>query len=291
MSTLLWFCSLFRRGAPSPSSGAPPSAFKNPVPDADKIVQTRKNFCSKRKSDRPSNGGYPRNFLPRQYELDQRIACNRPHGLPAELPLSLLHPVFGEFVDDAENYVPTPNDVPFFLEFVQAMANVYKVENKRRETVLTIFQKYNMHINPTSIGEFRTDGDLSSGKFRYLIFEFKNEIGATGAEPFFQAILYYLEATRKFAGEHHNSVLPCIIVLIFGALSFLDPSFIYLMPFRPLHCICRCCMDWSSDHTDAVLCHPMPLSRYRYQDGEHASAPRWSSPTCNGFSRHLLSGI
>jgi len=70
------------------------------------------------------------------------------------------------------------------------------------------------------------DGNLSSGKFRFSIFKFKNEIGATAAQPFFQAILYYLKATRKFAGQHRNSVLLCIIVLIFGALSFLDPSFI-----------------------------------------------------------------
>jgi hypothetical protein len=142
------------------------------------------------------------------------------------LPLSLLHPIFGEFVDDAENYVPTPDDVPFFLAFVKAMVDVYKVEDGRRLTVSEIFENHKMYIKPTSIGKFGTDGDLSSGKFRYAIFEFKNEIGATGAEPFFQAILYYLEATRKFAGEHSNSVLPCIIILIFGALPFLDPSFI-----------------------------------------------------------------
>ena len=133
-----------------------------------------------------------------------------------------------------------PDNVPFFLEFVKAMANVYKVENHQRDTVLSIFGEYNMHIKLMSIGEFTTDDDLSSSKFRYLIFEFKNEIGATGAEPFFQAILYYLE---KFAGQHHNSILLCMIVLIFGALPFLDPSFIYLILFRPLHCICWCCMD------------------------------------------------
>ena len=150
------------------------------------------------------------------------------------LPLSLLHPIFGEFVDDAENYVPTPDDVPFFLAFVEAMANVYKVEDSRRDTVLSIFENHKMYIKPTSIGKFSTDGDLSSGKFRFLIFEFKNEIGAKAAEPFFQVILYYLEATRKFAGQHRNSVLPCIIVLIFGALPFPDPSFILSYTLRAL---------------------------------------------------------
>jgi len=41
------------------------------------------------------------------------------------LLLSLLHP---EYVDNADNYVPTPDDVQFLLAFVQAMANIYKVE-------------------------------------------------------------------------------------------------------------------------------------------------------------------
>ena len=122
--------------------------------------------------------------------------------------------------------MPMPDDIPFFLEFVRTMANVYELENDRRDTVLRIFENHNMYIKPASIGKFRTDGDQSSGKFRFVISEFKNEIGAKGAEPFFQAIFYYLEATREFAGQHSNSVLPCIIILIFSALPFLDPSFI-----------------------------------------------------------------
>ena len=170
------------------------------------------------------------------------------------------------------------------------MANVYKTEDDRRDTVLGIFEKHGMYIKRTSIGKFGTDGHLSSGKFKILIFEFKNEVGATGAEPFFQAILYYLAATRTFAGQYRNSVLPCIVVIIFGALSLITGSF-YLIPLRPSHRICRCCMDRSSDRTDVVPCHPMPLSGHRYQDGEHASAPPWSSPTRNAFPRHLLSGI
>ena len=77
--------------------------------------------------------------------------------------------------------MPTPDDVPFFLAFVEAMANVYKVEDGRRDTLLSIFENHKMDIKPTSIGKFGTDGDLSSGKFRFSIFEFKNEIGATAA--------------------------------------------------------------------------------------------------------------
>lgn len=103
------------------------------------------------------------------------------------MPLSLLHTIFGEFVDNAENYVPTPDDVPFFLAFVETMVNVYEAEDDRRDTILSIFEKHKMYLKPTSIGKFGTDGDLSSGKFKFSIFEFTDEIGTTGAEPFFSS--------------------------------------------------------------------------------------------------------
>lgn len=68
------------------------------------------------------------------------------------------------------------------------------------------------------IDRFTTDSDLSIGKCRFVIAEFQNEIGSMATEPFFhdQTILNFLEATQKLATQHLNSVLPCIIVLIFG---------------------------------------------------------------------------
>ena len=62
------------------------------------------------------------------------------------LLLSLLHPIFWEFIDDLKNYVLTPDDVRFLLAFVEAMVNVYKTEDGRRDTVLDIFKKHKMYI-------------------------------------------------------------------------------------------------------------------------------------------------
>ena len=109
-----------------------------------------------------------------------------------KLPLSLLHPIFGEFLNDAENLVPKSDDIQFLFSFVQAMANIYKLEDGRKEILLTVFDDHKIPIKPTMIGRFTTDGDLSFGSFRFLISEFKNEIRSKAAEPFFQAILYFL---------------------------------------------------------------------------------------------------
>jgi hypothetical protein len=131
------------------------------------------------------------------------------------------------------------------------MRKIYDEEHKRKETVLKLFRKHGMDVKPTMIGKFTTDGDLSIGEFRLLIAEFKNEVGSKGAEPFFQAVLYYLEATRSLASEYHNSVLPCIIVLIFGVIFHFYHLINFkpfqvlmshlLVPHGPIAPLCRCC--------------------------------------------------
>ena len=139
-----------------------------------------------------------------------------PYGFPTALPLTLLHPIFGQFVDDAENYVPTPVDAQFLLAFVEGMVNIYATEKMRQNILLKVFNDHDILMKPTGIDRFITNGDLSVGKYRFLIAKIKNEVGSSGAEPYFQAILYFLEATRELATQHLNSVLPCIIVLVFG---------------------------------------------------------------------------
>jgi hypothetical protein len=240
LSNLVYFCSFIRQDARMP--GPPPSAYKAPVLSTGQLGQAREKFCSQRKVEAPSTGGNPQKFLNGQ-DKDGCIPCNRPYGCPTALPLSLLHPTFGEFIDDAENYVPTSDDAKFLLAFVKAMTDIYEVEDDRKKTLLTVFNDHKIHIKPTMIGRFTTDGDLYTGKFRFLIGEFKNEIGSKAAEPFFQAILYFLEATRELATRHLKSVLPCIILLIFGSFSFLIPALFCLILFRPLCRICRRCMD------------------------------------------------
>ena len=205
---------IFHQGS---SSSFPPSAYRDPIRPPEQLAQDRQRFCNQRKPDAPSNGGNPQKFHDAQ-QKDTHIPCNRPSGFSTTLPPTLLHPVFGKFIDDAENFIPTADDVKFLHAFVAVMRNIYDEEHKRKETVLKLLRKHGIDAKPTMIGKYTTDGDLSIGEFRLLIAEFKNEVGSKGAEPFFQAILYYLEATRSLASEYHNSVLPCIIVLIFGAM-------------------------------------------------------------------------
>ena len=80
-----------------------------PILSADQVGPDREKFCTQRKAEASSNGENPQTFLNRQDMADVYIPFNRPYGRPAALPLSLLHPFFGEYIDGAENYVPTNN--------------------------------------------------------------------------------------------------------------------------------------------------------------------------------------
>ncbi|EGO23318.1 hypothetical protein SERLADRAFT_391072 [Serpula lacrymans var. lacrymans S7.9] len=57
---------------------------------------------------------------------------------------------------------------------------------------------------------------MQSQGHRYVIAEYKNETGNASAEPYFQAIGYYLEGTRDKAVKFSRSPLPCLLLAIFG---------------------------------------------------------------------------
>lgn len=176
-------------------------------------------FLSKQKPEAPSSGSSPPRFLEKQNKEGISLPCNRPYSNSTALPVTLLHRVFGEFVDDCKHLVPTPADVKLLCDIVEPMVNIYKLEDDRRDKLLEIFQDNEIDVKPSVIGRYATDDNLSYFSFQLLITEFKNEIGSEVAEPYFQALIYYLETMRDVVPKRSHSVLPCIIVLIFGELA------------------------------------------------------------------------
>ena len=90
----------------------------------------------------------------------------RIHAFHAIAPPVSPQPPTLVFIDDAENSIPTADDVKFLHAFVAVMRNIYDEEHIRKETVLKLFRKHGMDAKPTMIGKFTTDGDLSIGEFR-----------------------------------------------------------------------------------------------------------------------------
>jgi hypothetical protein len=105
---------------------APPSA----PPFKDDVGTRRTRFLNESPVKAPSSGGKAKEFSKRQADVDQTIYCNRPWGASATIPATLLHPIFGEFIDNCENITPTAQDNSLVPELSTAMSNFYANEDE-----------------------------------------------------------------------------------------------------------------------------------------------------------------
>ncbi|KAJ3498893.1 hypothetical protein NLJ89_g10162 [Agrocybe chaxingu] len=182
--------------------------------ECDDVAKHRKKFLGQRKKQAPSEGTKPMTF-----EADQKkaaICFDWPSQVRDAIPIELLHPVFGQFMDDCKHHTPTTEDNILVEAFVKVMQKFFEKEKDRQKEILMAFNEASVFMKGSKIDDYSTDGDLSVGLLRYLIAEIKNEIGSTGVEPYLQGILYYLESTRDQAVRCCTSILPCIVIALFG---------------------------------------------------------------------------
>ncbi|KAG2095268.1 uncharacterized protein F5147DRAFT_584655 [Suillus discolor] len=169
----------------------------------------------------PSAGAKPSAFSTKQDQ--QEYLCNRPRRAADPVPITLLEPIFAEFVDDCQKYEPTVHDNDFVLQLSEKMATFYPNELTRMNTFRQVLRDYGIILNASMVGSTgcTMDGHLLStnGQFVLMIIEGKNEIGSGAAEPFMEAMLYY----RKFMEDSKiemarlRSFIPCIHIIVFGA--------------------------------------------------------------------------
>ncbi|KAG9028539.1 hypothetical protein FRB95_006358 [Tulasnella sp. JGI-2019a] len=151
------------------------------------------------------------------------VYCNRPYGA-SSTPVTILHPVFGQFVDDYTDNQLTAEDHSAALALSQRMSDIFPLEKNRAALFRAVFQEIfgidliAGRLDPT---DYSTDGHTLIGSHCYLITEVKNEIGFTGAEPFFQASSYHHEYAK---GPRHTpkypypqSRFPCFQLILFGS--------------------------------------------------------------------------
>lgn len=200
-----------------PARLQPPSAYK-PPPPADSVGRLRLQYLQSTKSKSPSSLGQPKEFARQQKDPAKTIYCDRPPDATDTIPVTLLHPVFGQFLDDIDTYEPTSEDNSLALDLSKKMSNIYPDEDRRGTAIRDALYKMGITLVGTTIeaSKYRTDGDLQHNRHRYVIAELKNEVGSLGAEPNAQALVYYLESTRNLAVQCAKSPLPCFLLYIFG---------------------------------------------------------------------------
>ncbi|KAG6374838.1 hypothetical protein JVT61DRAFT_4223 [Boletus reticuloceps] len=172
----------------------------------DPIAEARDAFIKGRsKKQSPSGSSHPSSFRKTQREKDTHIPCGRPREPEEIIPVTLFHPVFGQFVDDCQTGTMTEDDNQFVDKLANAMSDVYEKETQRVEVVQKVFKEVHLEFNTNAIvagTQYVMDTKLTLDDLPlppYVIAEFKNEAAAPASEPFMQAVAYYLEATKIYA--------------------------------------------------------------------------------------------
>jgi Crinkler effector protein N-terminal domain len=187
--------------------------------DTDKYFQSK----GKKRSQSPSETSHPSSFRERQQETKIQIACGRPREVEETIPVTLLHPAFGQFIDDSQTHIATEEDNNFIGKLAHVMSALYENEGQRSDAVSEVFDGYHLRLrlNRKVQGTaYATDGDMSidvnDRRHPYVIVEFKNETANSNSEPYIQALMYYLQSTRTYAPTLSGSTLPCLLAVIFG---------------------------------------------------------------------------
>ncbi|KAK2462585.1 hypothetical protein APHAL10511_005318 [Amanita phalloides] len=100
----------------------------------------------------PSSAAQFDAFAAQQNDKTKAIYVGRPSSTMSLIPTALLHPVFGEFLDNCEQYKPTADDNSFALELSREMSKLIKYEHKRRHILVDILLKHNIVAIPASVG-------------------------------------------------------------------------------------------------------------------------------------------
>jgi hypothetical protein len=214
------------------------------------LLNARKQYQGKLGSEAPSTGGKPQIFKglqDKEYRDEHggpTFYCSRPREAEDSIPVVLLHPVLGQFVDQCETHTPTEEDNRLVLELAWALSDIYLTETLRREAFTDIMRRHGLDFVAGGIdgASYQTDGDLRIGRTIYLLTEWKNEIGQGGAEPFFEAAFYYRAGMQRPALENLGSTLPCLIMYCFGARNFWRCDLDLICLPRCAHRLRWCCL-------------------------------------------------
>ncbi|KAK7455294.1 hypothetical protein VKT23_011167 [Stygiomarasmius scandens] len=157
-----------------------------------------------------------------------KFGYNRPPSAASALPVTLLHPIFNEFIDDCEHYKPSNEDHSFALNLAHLMCGFFKNEKERQAAFIQICQENGLSFTPSKIvgTDFTTDGDMHCNGFMYCLGDIKNETGSNAAEPIFQSACYYTAHLKNRQASNIHSTFPCLGLYVIGPiLGFIGLAF------------------------------------------------------------------
>jgi hypothetical protein len=195
-----------------------------PTVGVTEISIARHRWAQSFPKDAPSTLAEPSNYFQaqvRRLSSEPLWYFSRPPEAAALTPVTLLHPVFGTFLDECMTHVPTRSDNQLVLRLSHEMSQYYTNEERRMSAFRAILESYGLVLEAATIPNtsYRTDGHLRlRGRFVLLV-EGKNEFGAKGAEPIFQALSYYSSMVINSANNSNDRYPMFIIYLVGESLS------------------------------------------------------------------------
>ncbi|OJA11314.1 hypothetical protein AZE42_08595 [Rhizopogon vesiculosus] len=180
----------------------------------------------KKRTGAPSEWARPAQFAKLQFH-EAEYLCNRPRDAADPVPVTLLEPIFAQFVDDCREYQPTAKDSQFIRGLSEEMCKYYGSPDERVYAFRQIFRYLNIKLTADTIGssKWSTDGHLLStcGKFAVVVVVGNNEIGSGSGDPFAQAMMYYRMTMEDSWAEITNlrSIVPSFLIIVFGEFDFI----------------------------------------------------------------------
>ena len=199
----------------SPRKAVPSSTYGD-------LLHARADHYAQFPSRAPSDQAVPAEFKKLQTMKPLPLAfCNR-LAAASSTPVTLMHPIFGRFVDECNTHTPTKDDNDFIANLSKCMSGFFEDERKRRDSFINLFREYGVELLPADIisTTYRTDGHATQNGYMYCLSEAKLELAAGSAEPYFQSILYYRASCKSGREGDSISVLPCFLIFYCGSRYF-----------------------------------------------------------------------
>jgi hypothetical protein len=151
-----------------------------------------------------------------------KFALNRP-PLPETLPLAILDPIFGSFMEETDTHIPTAADNALVLELRKVMSTVCDDERTFCYEFRSIVMKHypDVQFMAARIGSsnYTSRGHLSVGKFIPAVGQ--GRLWNGHGDPEVQASGYYIASLQQwFPRGDYPERLPCIITYFVG--EYLD---------------------------------------------------------------------
>lgn len=170
----------------------------------------------------PSSLAVPARFAEFQRrDCEDRLACNRPASARST-PVTLLHPVFGQFIDDCKSHQPTSQDNVFVSELASFMSGFHSREVVRASEFRSLlYEHYQLKSEDADVRNITSSKDRHTGigEHCFFITEPKDQVGSEGADPYLQAVLHYARMNRDLLSVELRSVLPCLQIYCFGVYA------------------------------------------------------------------------